>query len=122
MPPANRRRRNAHRDPTIHMTPEERRDYIRKQRMELSLSEAGLSVRSVNGLEEVGIYDVKTLLKQTREQLMAIKNLGEKTLDELISVIDGLDLEVPKDWKTKPTAAPKKKKKPPRLNPGKWYS
>lgn len=121
MPPANRRRRNAHIDPTIHMTPEERRDYIRKQRMELSLSEAGLSVRSANGLEEVGIYDVKTLLKQTRERLMAIKNLGEKTLTELITVVDGLDLEVPKDWKTKPKPVASKKKKPPKLNPGKWY-
>ena len=102
MPPLNRRRRNVERDPTIGMTPPEKREYVRKQRVELSLSEAGLSVRSVNGLEEEGIYDVKTLLRQSKERLMGIKNLGEKAMSELKSVMLGLDLEIPDSWTATP--------------------
>ncbi|MHC4398280.1 MAG: DNA-directed RNA polymerase subunit alpha C-terminal domain-containing protein [Planctomycetota bacterium] len=49
-------------------------------RIDLSLAETGLSVRTVNCLEEQGIFTVKDLLHSTPKRLLEIPNFGEKTL------------------------------------------
>ena len=49
-------------------------------RLELSLAEIGLIVRTVNVLEEEGIFTVRDLLDCTPERLLRISNFGEKTL------------------------------------------
>ena len=52
-------------------------------RMELSLSEIDLVVRTVNCLEDHGIFTVADLLNSTPKQLLEIPNLGEKTLETI---------------------------------------
>ena len=52
-------------------------------RLEMSTAEIGLSVRTTNCLEERGIFTVNDLLHCTREDLLAISNFGEKTLEEV---------------------------------------
>ena len=57
-------------------------------RFELSLSEIDLVVRTVNCLEDHGIFTVQDLLNSTPKQLLEIPNLGEKTLDTIYAALE----------------------------------
>jgi DNA-directed RNA polymerase subunit alpha len=61
-----------------------------KERLEMSTAEIGLSVRTTNCLEERGIFTVNDLLHSTRDDLLAISNFGEKTLDEVYKALEGV--------------------------------
>jgi DNA-directed RNA polymerase subunit alpha len=61
-----------------------------KEKLEMSTAEIGLSVRTTNCLEERGIFTVQDLLNCTREDLLAISNFGEKTLEEVFKALDGI--------------------------------
>jgi DNA-directed RNA polymerase subunit alpha len=63
---------------------------LRAQRLDLSIAEMGLSVRTTNCLEETGILTVRDLLNATPKKLLAISNFGEKTLDEVYSSLETL--------------------------------
>jgi DNA-directed RNA polymerase subunit alpha len=60
------------------------------EKLELSLAEIGLSVRTTNCLEEHGIHTVNDLLHCTRERLLSITNFGEKTLEEVYRALEGI--------------------------------
>ena len=60
------------------------------QRLEMSTAEIGLSVRTTNCLEERGIFTVNDLLHCTRDDLLAISNFGEKTLEEVYEALEGI--------------------------------
>ena len=57
-------------------------------RLELSLAEIGLPVRTVNCLEDQGIFTVGQLLNCTPQRLLEIPNLGEKTLETIYTARD----------------------------------
>ena len=57
-------------------------------RFDLSLSEVDLVVRTVNCLEDHGIFTVADLLNSTPKQLLEIPNLGEKTLETIYSALE----------------------------------
>ena len=57
-------------------------------RLDLSLSEVDLVVRTVNCLEDHGIFTVQDLLNSTPEQLLEIPNLGEKTLETIYVALE----------------------------------
>ncbi len=57
-------------------------------RLELSLSEIDLVVRTVNCLEDHGIFTVADLLNSTPDQLLEIPNLGEKTLETIYQALE----------------------------------
>ncbi len=59
-------------------------------RLELSLAEIGLIVRTVNCLEDEGIFTVKDLLECAPERLLRIPNLGEKTLGTIYEALEKL--------------------------------
>jgi len=59
-----------------------------KARLELSVAEIGLSVRTTNCLEECGIFTVKDLLNCTPQHLLSIPNFGEKTLEEVYQALE----------------------------------
>jgi DNA-directed RNA polymerase subunit alpha len=61
---------------------------LMSQRLEMSTAEIGLSVRTTNCLEERGIFTVRDLLHSTPEQLLAIANFGEKTLEEVYLALE----------------------------------
>ncbi len=63
---------------------------LRRERLDLSIAEMGLSVRTTNCLEETGILTVRDLLNSTPKRLLAISNFGEKTLDEVYASLDKL--------------------------------
>ena len=57
-------------------------------RLELSLSEIDLVVRTVNCLEDHGVFTVGDLLTSTPKQLLEIPNLGEKTLETIYAALE----------------------------------
>jgi DNA-directed RNA polymerase subunit alpha len=60
----------------------------RKEKLELSTAEIGLTVRTTNCLEERGIFTVRELLQTTRSELLSISNFGEKTLEEVYLALE----------------------------------
>ena len=59
-----------------------------QERLDLSAAEIGLTVRTTNCLEERGIFTVRDLLNCTRDDLLAISNFGEKTLEEVYLALE----------------------------------
>ena len=59
-------------------------------KLDMSTAEIGLSVRTTNCLEERGIFTVNDLLHSSREDLLAISNFGEKTLEEVYKALEGI--------------------------------
>ena len=59
-------------------------------KLEMSTAEIGLTVRTTNCLEERGIFTVADLLNCTREDLLAISNFGEKTLEEVYLALESV--------------------------------
>ena len=60
------------------------------EKLEMSTAEIGLSVRTTNCLEERGIFTVEDLLHCTRDDLLAISNFGEKTLEEVYKALEAI--------------------------------
>ncbi|MBR2716332.1 MAG: hypothetical protein IKD79_01160 [Oscillospiraceae bacterium] len=50
---------------------------------EIPVDEIGLSIRSVNALRRAGVHTVGALLQLTEEELFLIRNLGQKSVDEI---------------------------------------
>jgi len=63
---------------------------LKIERLDLSIAEMGLSVRTTNCLEETGILTVRDLLQATPKKLMNISNFGEKTLEEVYEALEAL--------------------------------
>ena len=62
--------------------------------LEMTIEELDLSVRSFNCLKRAGINTVGDLTNKTEEDMMKVRNLGKKSLDEVINKLHsfGLDL------------------------------
>ena len=71
--------------------PEEK---IANKKLEKRIEELDLSVRSLNCLKRAGINTVGELAQKTSEEMMRIRNLGRKSLKEVIQKLHeiGLDL------------------------------
>ncbi|MFP6675688.1 MAG: DNA-directed RNA polymerase subunit alpha C-terminal domain-containing protein [Pirellulaceae bacterium] len=74
----------------IRLSTQEEAARNRKEKLELSTAEIGLSVRTTNCLEEKGIFTVRELLRSSREDLLSISNFGEKTLDEVFQALEAI--------------------------------
>ena len=74
------------------------------EKLEMSTAEIGLSVRTTNCLEERGIFTVNELLRCTRDDLLAISNFGEKTLEEVYQALEGVGFY--RSCKHQPALAP----------------
>ena len=60
--------------------------------LDLPIEELDLSVRSYNCLKRAGINTVEELIKKTEEDMMKVRNLGKKSLEEVKSKLDELGL------------------------------
>ena len=65
------------------------------QRLELSLAEIELPVRTVNCLEEQEIFTVQDLLASTPQRLLEIPNFGEKTLLAVYAALEKIGFPRP---------------------------
>tara|TARA_Y100000114_G_C11716548_1_gene306291 strand:+ start:52 stop:843 length:792 start_codon:yes stop_codon:yes gene_type:complete len=55
--------------------------------LEQHVSKIGLSVRSLNCLNAINVHNLGDLIKYTAEELSQVKNLGTKSLSEIINVL-----------------------------------
>lgn len=62
--------------------------------MELSIEELDLSVRSYNCLKRAGINTVEDLTNKTEEDMMKVRNLGKKSLEEVLNKMAELSLSL----------------------------
>lgn len=60
--------------------------------LELSIEELDLSVRSYNCLKRAGINTVEDLANKTEEDMMKVRNLGRKSLEEVLNKMAELGL------------------------------
>ena len=62
--------------------------------LEMSIDELELSVRSYNCLKRAGINTVEELTNRTSEDMMKVRNLGRKSLEEVLQKLKELGLEL----------------------------
>ncbi len=65
--------------------------------LEMVIEELDLSVRSFNCLKRAGIFTVEELISKSEEDMMRVRNLGRKSLDEVIAKLDSLNLSLRKE-------------------------
>ncbi len=64
--------------------------------LEMTIEELDLSVRSYNCLKRAGINTVEELTQRTEEDMMKVRNLGKKSLEEVQSKLAELNLSLKK--------------------------
>ena len=62
--------------------------------LEMTIEELDLSVRSYNCLKRAGINTVEELSNKSEEDMMKVRNLGKKSLEEVIQKLNELDLKL----------------------------
>ena len=62
--------------------------------LEMTIEEMDLSVRSYNCLKRAGIHTVADLTKKTEDDMLKVRNLGKKSLDEVIFKIESYGLKL----------------------------
>ncbi len=72
---------------------ENKRDKV----LEMTIEELDLSVRAYNCLKRAGINTVEDLINRTEEDMIKVRNLGRKSLDEVIGKINALGLILRKE-------------------------
>lgn len=74
-------------------------DDERAKLLEMSIDELDLSVRSYNCLKRAGINTIGELVEKTPEDMMRVRNLGKKSLEEVEEKLAalGLSLKQPED-------------------------
>jgi len=65
--------------------------------LEMTIEELDLSVRSYNCLKRAGINTVEDLIQRTEEDMMKVRNLGRKSLEEVKNKLHGLGLSLAKE-------------------------
>ena len=63
----------------------------------MTIEELDLSVRSFNCLKRAGINTVEDLTNRTEEDMMRVRNLGRKSLEEVIAKLESMNLTLRKD-------------------------
>ena len=75
----------------------ERKETIRDRVLEMTIEDLDLSVRSFNCLKRAGINTVEDLTNRTESEMIKVKNLGKKSLEEVINKLQGLGLELKRE-------------------------
>lgn len=70
----------------------EKEESKKEKVLEMSIEDLDLSVRSYNCLKRAGINTVEDLANKTEEEMMKVRNLGRKSLDEVKYKLHGLGL------------------------------
>jgi DNA-directed RNA polymerase subunit alpha len=65
--------------------------------LEMTIEELDLSVRSYNCLKRAGINTVEELIRRSDEEMMKVRNLGKKSLEEVQNKLKELGLSLRKD-------------------------
>ena len=72
----------------------EKEDDEKEKVLEMSIDELEVSVRSYNCLKRAGINTVEELTNKTSEDMMKVRNLGRKSLEEVLAKLKELGLQL----------------------------
>lgn len=72
-------------------------DNNKEKYLEKSIDDLDLSVRSFNCLKRAGINTVEDLINKSEEDMMKVRNLGRKSMDEVIARLNDLGLSLRKE-------------------------
>ena len=75
----------------------EREETIKEKVLEMTIEELDMSVRSFNCLKRAGIDTVEDLISRTEDEMIRVRNLGKKSLEEVIAKLHALGLELKKE-------------------------
>lgn len=72
----------------------EKEETKKEKVLEMTIEELDLSVRSYNCLKRAGINTVEDLTNRTEEDMMKVRNLGKKSLEEVLQKLGALELSL----------------------------
>ena len=72
-------------------------DNEKEKVLDLTIDELDLSVRSFNCLKRAGINTVEDLIYKTEEEMMKVRNLGRKSLEEVIAKLNSFGFTLKKE-------------------------
>lgn len=75
----------------------EKDDKGKEKVLEMTIEELDLSVRSFNCLKRAGINTVEDLINKSEEDMMKVRNLGRKSLEEVISKLQSMGFNLNPD-------------------------
>ncbi|MCI5924037.1 MAG: DNA-directed RNA polymerase subunit alpha [Oscillospiraceae bacterium] len=75
----------------------EKGDNPQEKVLEMTIEELDLSVRSFNCLKRAGINTVQDLISKSEEEMMKVRNLGKKSLEEVIAKLRSLGFDLTSD-------------------------
>ena len=75
----------------------EKEESKKEKVLEMTIEELELSVRSFNCLKRAGISTVEDLTNKTDSEMMKVRNLGKKSLEEVTAKLHSLGLDFAKD-------------------------
>ena len=79
-------------DQTMPVPHSEREDNQKDKVLEMTIEELDLSVRAYNCLKRAGINNVAELVQRNQEDMMKVRNLGKKSLEEVEQKLEALGL------------------------------
>jgi DNA-directed RNA polymerase subunit alpha len=75
----------------------EKSETQRDKVLEMTIEELDLSVRSFNCLKRANINNVETLISKTEDEMMKVRNLGRKSLEEVVNKLAMMGLSLASD-------------------------
>jgi len=72
----------------------EREENIKEKVLEMTIEELDMSVRSFNCLKRAGIDTVEDLVNRTEEDMIKVRNLGKKSLEEVMQKLTSFGLSL----------------------------
>ena len=75
----------------------EREETKKEKVLEMTIEDLDMSVRSFNCLKRAGIDTVEDLTNRTEEDMIKVRNLGKKSLEEVIQKLHSLGLDLRKE-------------------------
>ncbi len=75
----------------------DREDVAKEKVLEMTIEELDMSVRAFNCLKRAGINTVEDLINRSEEEMIKVRNLGKKSLEEVIQKLQSLGFELKKE-------------------------
>ena len=71
-------------------------DDKQQQILSMKIEDMDLSVRSYNCLKRANIHTVEDLISKTEDEMLKVRNLGKKSLDEVMQKLEAYGLSLAK--------------------------
>ena len=76
---------------------EKKEDSSKEKALEMTIEELSLSVRAFNCLKRAGVNTVGDLVNKSPEEMMKVRNLGKKSLEEVIAKLQSLGFDLSRE-------------------------